>query len=337
MRIAIIGSEHPLGAVSAGAGTYAYETSRMLARYGHSVEVFARADGSGRTESHDGVMVRLIQSTPESFADEAGEAFAQRLARRDPRIRVLAQANAGVSAARNRLLREARGAYVAWADSDDVSLPGRISKQAAYLDEHPECVAVGGARIDCDPWLIPLKRRDVPVEHEDIDSALLLDAGALIFPTSMARKSACLDVGMFDESLRRGEDWDLLLRLGEAGRLHNLPVPVILYRRNRNSLTATSPASHLDERVRVLDAAYLRRGIEGEPPHAPWRPHDQETLVSRWYWNALEQHRFYVAGLHLLTYAWISRAGKQSRKAVLCYPREVVREAMGRRPVRPAE
>lgn len=196
----------------------------------------------------------------------------------------------------------------------------------------------GGGRIDCDPWLIPLQRLDPPVDHEDIDRALLMDpgAGAIVFGCSMARRSACVDVGMFDESLRRGEDWDLLLRLGEVGRLHNLRDAVLLRRKHPTSLVATAGEQHVAERDRIRRAAYRRRAMGCEPPpDTNPRPMSRESLVSWWYWNALEQHRFCVAGRHLLRYLWINRSGRDTCKAVLCYPRELVRAVAGRRPAGP--
>jgi glycosyltransferase involved in cell wall biosynthesis len=59
----------------------------------------------------------------------------------DPRIRLLAQANAGPGAARNRGLREAAGEYVAFLDADDEWEPGFLELAVAGLDGHPECGA----------------------------------------------------------------------------------------------------------------------------------------------------------------------------------------------------
>lgn len=47
-------------------------------------------------------------------------AVLQQIAQTDPRVRVLTQPNQGVAAARNRLLQEARGEYIAFVDADDV-------------------------------------------------------------------------------------------------------------------------------------------------------------------------------------------------------------------------
>lgn len=51
--------------------------------------------------------------------------------------------NIGISASRNKLLKTARAQYVAIMDHDDISLPGRLEKQALYLDASPDIGVVG--------------------------------------------------------------------------------------------------------------------------------------------------------------------------------------------------
>ena len=65
----------------------------------------------------------------------------------DSRIRLYQnERNMGVAATLNRGLDLARGEYIARMDADDISLPERFAKQAAYMDAHPD-VAVCGSNI----------------------------------------------------------------------------------------------------------------------------------------------------------------------------------------------
>ncbi|MFQ2275953.1 glycosyltransferase family 2 protein [Aeromonas hydrophila] len=64
----------------------------------------------------------------------------QRLARQWPALRVLQnEQNMGLARTQKRLLGEAQGAYLAYVDGDDLALPGKLQRQADYLDTHPGC------------------------------------------------------------------------------------------------------------------------------------------------------------------------------------------------------
>ena len=66
-------------------------------------------------------------------------ALAQSFAADDSRIRVVHQANGGVSVARNRGMDEARGEWIAWLDADDAYAPGALRRVAEIASAHPGC------------------------------------------------------------------------------------------------------------------------------------------------------------------------------------------------------
>ena len=57
---------------------------------------------------------------------------------RDPRLRVITRENGGECVARNHGLREARGRYIAFLDSDDVWLPNHLEQTLAFMEAHPD-------------------------------------------------------------------------------------------------------------------------------------------------------------------------------------------------------
>ena len=64
----------------------------------------------------------------------------QRLARQWPTLRALQnEQNMGLARTQKRLLGEAKGAYLAYVDGDDLALPGKLQRQTDYLDTHPGC------------------------------------------------------------------------------------------------------------------------------------------------------------------------------------------------------
>ncbi len=111
---------------------------------------------------------------------------------RDPRIKYrLNTANMGVSAARNRLMDIAEGAYWAVMDHDDVWLPTKLERQVAFMDSHPEVVACGTAyrRMGGCPWKRSLVRHEE--RHEEIFARLFSGARCITpacccAPTSFA-------------------------------------------------------------------------------------------------------------------------------------------------------
>ena len=52
-------------------------------------------------------------------------------------IRVIRKQNGGVASARNEGIRNAKGKYITFLDSDDVWLPGILKAQLDFLDSHP--------------------------------------------------------------------------------------------------------------------------------------------------------------------------------------------------------
>ena len=130
------------------------------------------------------------------------------------------QAHAGVSAARNHGVEMSRGELVAFLDSDDLWLPGKIAAQVALLQQQPHAHACYTDEI----WI----RHGVRVNPKRIHqkhSGWLFEPSlprCIISPSSIIlRRTLWNQLGGFDESLPACEDYDLWLRL-------TLETPVLL-------------------------------------------------------------------------------------------------------------
>jgi glycosyltransferase involved in cell wall biosynthesis len=157
----------------------------------------------------------------------------------DPRIRVIRQRNAGLSAARNTGLRESSAPLITFLDSDDYFLPDKLEVLSRHLDNHPEVgLVVGRAKyVDQTGNTIAEQTRTPP----GLVLPALLMANPICVSGILLRRTWLESVGVFDETLRACEDWDLWLRLIAAGcQMAWLENPVVAYRLHSGQMTRQS-------------------------------------------------------------------------------------------------
>ena len=201
-------------------------------------------------------------------------------------------------------ITEARAELLARQDADDASRPERFALQVDYLRRHPECSAVGAGALLVDPEGRPIRERQRPLTHAEIEAVLLSGQGnALYHSAAMFRRADLLAAGGYRPETEPAEDVDLYLRLAERGRLANLPEILLL---SRQHVTRVSNLRAGEQR-RTLDAvlreARRRRGLAASPSRpVPAVPERTPTVECwrRWAREATE-------GRHLRTarrYAW---------------------------------
>lgn len=152
------------------------------------------------------------------------------LEREDPRIRLLRNpVNRGLGASLNLGWTQARGTLIARMDADDVSLPGRLARQVAFMNDHPEVAVLGGGAelVDRAGRCLGIALR--PECHEELAARIFREVPH-IHPTVMMRRHFLEEMGGYDARVVRAEDSDLWLRAYRRFRLHNLREPLIRYR-----------------------------------------------------------------------------------------------------------
>jgi len=127
------------------------------------------------------------------------------------RLTVVRQVNRGVSAARNTGIRCASGPLIAFLDSDDRWLPGKLQVQAAFFEERPDALICQTQEI----WIRNGVRVN-PGKRHGKRSGMIFEPSlvlCLVSPSAVMMRRELFDrVGLFDESLPACEDYDLWLR-----------------------------------------------------------------------------------------------------------------------------
>ena len=183
---------------------------------------------------------------------------AQELAAADARVRFVPRENQGVSATRNRGVREARHPWIWFLDADDLLVPEAFSWYFAEVQRDPalDMVYGGWARLLPDGRLFD-EVRDVPAD--DLFRSFSSTCSFAIH-ACVTRRELILAAAGFDESLITCEDWDLWQRLARGGlRAVEVPRRVAIYR--------LRPQSASNDGVRMLTDGLevIDRGHRADP------------------------------------------------------------------------
>ena len=193
--------------------------------------------------------------------DTAG--IAEHFARREPRIRVIRQPNAGVAAARNVAIADGRGDCFALLDSDDRWMPSYLDTQLRILAEQPSVDIVScNALNDGGDWdARPLRPASGPVRP--IPLLEMIEVEDSVSVMAVFRRRVVERVGMFNPRLRGNEDYEYWLRAAAADLIVAFnPTPLAYYRRRADSMSANERGM-LTGIIRVLTA--MRSLCQGRP------------------------------------------------------------------------
>jgi glycosyltransferase involved in cell wall biosynthesis len=205
----------------------------------------------------------------------------------DPRVRVIRQANAGQTVAKNRGIAEARGEFVAFCDADDVWDCRKLSRQVPEFLRADD-VAVVFSEIDCiDAEGRPLPAVSMRRYDGHITAQLLID-NFVPFPSVVVRASVLHAMGGFDERLTMSIDYDLWLRISTRYRFVYVPEVLAHYRIWPGQMSHRT-GERLDNFFRLLQR------FVADHPHAASRLDVDRAYghvhVTRGDWHASEGRR----------------------------------------------
>lgn len=147
----------------------------------------------------------------------------------DPRVRLLEQpVNHGVAAARNRGIDAARAPLIAFLDSDDTWLPGKLSRQVALMEAAPAQIGLvyGGTENRTSDGA----ERWTPSWRGDVFAPILLVNGLHgAASTALIRREVFDMVGGFDTAFPAIEDYEMWTRIARFWQVDFVPEPCAAY------------------------------------------------------------------------------------------------------------
>jgi glycosyltransferase involved in cell wall biosynthesis len=242
-----------------------------------------------------------------------------RVAVSDGRIRLLKNRRTkGVSGARNTAIEEARSDWIAFCDSDDLWLETSLATRWRWIQKYPEvrwlCSGVllwrpeSGIEMRSFPERSPCLHELVKADFEARRLAqiaepvkALLSCGCFSPLTVLAHRELLSAGGLFDESMRRAEDYLLWLRCAIRERLYFAPEDTAVYRLRPGSVTRSgAPTFDLEhkmiEKLRA-DSRFVpytkeinqRMVLVLEDYCYHYRKHGQHARALRWALNLIKE------------------------------------------------
>lgn len=161
--------------------------------------------------------------------DGSTDGTAEQLSAYGSKIRVIRQENAGVSAARNRGIKVSTAPLIAFLDSDDLWLAGKLARQAAFFRKHTDALICQSEEL----WIRNGRRVNPRKKHRK-RSGMIFEHSlelCLVSPSAvMLRRRLLQEVGLFDEDLPACEDYDLWLRVSCRYPVYLIDEPLIVKR-----------------------------------------------------------------------------------------------------------
>ena len=178
----------------------------------------------------------------------------------DARVHYYRQPNAGASAARNYGMREAKGEFIAFLDSDDEWFPNKLELQVARFRELPNTVGMLYTGSQTVTEGSP-PETFIPSQRGNLYRQLLEQNVAHGTSSVMIRRSVVERVGYFDEQFPAIEDYDYWVRVSTCFEIDFVPAPLMRY---HDAATPDRLSRGVSKNLQARELFYLKHRTEME-------------------------------------------------------------------------
>lgn len=189
----------------------------------------------------------------------------------------------------NVILTQCTGKYIAWLDGDDLFLPGKIKKQAEFMENHPDCVI---CYSNAEHFYESNAKKSVNIYGDGANELIPREGGVeilfkqefYVLPSAAMTKRD--GTAKWDTRMRRASDVLFMIETALNGKIYYLPEVLTRYRRHEGNITNFS--SQEDCRVllfliyAILDAKY---------PHLATHTRKVRDLSKKLYRRAVQKVR----------------------------------------------
>jgi len=174
-------------------------------------------------------------------SQDGSKAVLERLDDEIEKLTIIETPALGQAGARNRALGEAKGDFIALLDGDDFWTPEKLERQLPAFARSEQIGLVYGDIVDfsredaTDGRVVTVRRFNPESAHQFRD--YFVHDGPIVPSALVVRRSVFDDVGLFDESLRIGEDTEFCLRVAEKWRFCHVPGAFTFKRRHPGQLS----------------------------------------------------------------------------------------------------
>jgi glycosyltransferase involved in cell wall biosynthesis len=194
----------------------------------------------------DSVFAQNYQPLEVIVVDDGSTDGTAAVARFNPAVRYIYQANQGVAAARNTGIAAASGDLIALQDADDLWVDGKLAIQVGYLQADPEADGTMGMALNF-------------VDGNPLGQDAKQTGDRVGLMTLVARRSLYDRVGGYDPAYRIGSDMDWFSRARDAGATIVTLPRILVYRRVHRDNLSRPPDTRVSSLLHTFRASIERK------------------------------------------------------------------------------